>query len=63
MSASEIFEELPKLTIEERLEIIRRIQQIDGEREDIALCLVNAEAGFRLLDEMEAEDDARRVSR
>ncbi len=63
MSATEILEELPKLTVEERSEILRRIQLIDGEREDFAVCLAHAEAGFRMLDEMEAEDDARRISR
>jgi hypothetical protein len=63
MSTSEILEELPKLTCDERLEIVRRIREIDGENEDIALCVANAEEGFLMLDQLEAEDDARRAFR
>ena len=59
MSARQILEELPKLSHDERLEIARRIREIDGEDEDIALALANADAGFQMLDQLEAEDERR----
>jgi hypothetical protein len=59
MSAGQILEELPALTHEERMEIVRRIREIDGESEDIALCLANAELSFQMLDQMEADDEER----
>jgi len=59
MSLSEILEELPSLSHQERRELCRRVLELEPESEDIALCDHVAREGFAMLDRMEAEDEAR----
>ena len=56
MSTAEIIEELPRLTETERRAITRRILELEAERSELELATENAEAGFREMDRMEAED-------
>lgn len=62
MSLTEILDELPRLTHEERRQLCRRALAID-EAEDVATLEHTAAEGFALLDRMEAKDDARGESR
>ena len=62
MSATEIINELPKLTDAERRAIRQRLSELAAEDEDIALCNQAALEGAKLLDRLE-EEDARRQSR
>jgi len=55
---TEILEELPRLSLIERRELSRHLIALEPEHEDLASCDTAARAGFALLDEMEAEDDA-----
>lgn len=59
MSLSEIIEELPRLSHQERRELCRRVLEIESESEEIALCDHLARDGFAILDQMEAEEEAR----
>ncbi len=59
MSLSEIIEELPSLSHQERRELCRRVLELEPESEDIALCDHVAREGFAMLDRMEAEGEAR----
>ena len=58
MSLAEIFDELPRLTHEERRLLCRRALALE-EAEDVAVLEHTAAEGFALLDRMEAEDNAR----
>jgi hypothetical protein len=58
MSLTEILEELPRLTHEERRLLCRRALAVD-EAEEVATLEHTAAEGFALLDRMEAEDDTR----
>jgi len=62
MSLSEILDELPHLTHEERRLLCRRALAID-EAEDVAALEHTAAEGFAVLDRLEAEDEARGQSR
>lgn len=59
MSMTEILEELPRLTPEERRELCRQLIALEAEHEDLAMCDAMTRSGFAMLDEMEAEDEAR----
>lgn len=60
MSLTEMLDELPRLTPEERRLLCRRIIAIEAEQvEEIAAVEHAAAEGFALLDRMEAEDVAR----
>lgn len=59
MSMAEILEELPRLNEGERRAVRRRLQQLESEREEIALCDRAAAEGMQMLDRMEAEDACR----
>lgn len=59
MSATEILEQLPKLTEAERRAVRERLVEIAGQNEDVRLCDQTATAGAELLDAME-EIDAQR---
>ena len=59
MSLSEIIEELPSLSHQERRELCRRVLELEAGSEDIALCDHVAREGFAVLDRMEAEDESR----
>lgn len=64
MSASEILEELPKLTQDEITVIFDRARELRLqaiEREDDAFTEACARESFRMTEEMEAADDARRT--
>jgi len=52
MSLSEIIEELPSLSHQERRELCRRVLELEPESEDIALCDHVAREGFAMLDRM-----------
>jgi len=58
MSLTEILDELPRLTHEERRLLCRRALAID-EADDVTALEHTAAEGFALLDRMEAEDSAR----
>jgi hypothetical protein len=62
VSASEIIQELPKLSEAERRAIRERLLEIANQEPDVALCNQAALEGALMLDEME-DDDARRQSR
>ena len=56
MSASEIIEELPKLTEQEKRLIRRRLVELAAENVDIEACNEAATQGALILDRMEEED-------
>ncbi|MGA2177259.1 MAG: hypothetical protein ABSH38_19970 [Verrucomicrobiota bacterium] len=62
MSATEIINELPKLSEAELRSVRQRLLELAAHNEDIALCDQAAAEGAALLDRME-EDDARRQRR
>jgi hypothetical protein len=53
MSATEILNELPKLTEAERRAVRQRLLELAAENEDVRLCDQAATEGARLLDAME----------
>lgn len=61
MSATEILDELPKLTSEERPAVRRRLRELD-ERDEQQFLHESADAMFQDLDKQEAEH-ARRKAR
>jgi hypothetical protein len=62
VSATEIINDLPKLTEPELRAVRRKLVELAAENEDVALCDQSALDGALMLDQMEAED-ARRQSR
>ena len=62
MSATEIIQELPRLTEADRRHIREVLLEIANENPDVALCNQSALDGAQLLDRME-DDDARHSSR
>jgi hypothetical protein len=62
MSATEIINELPKLTEIELRSVRRRLLELAAQNAEIALCDQVALEGATMLDRME-EDDARRQRR
>lgn len=59
MSLTEIIEELPRLSHQERRELCRRVIDLESEQEDMMLCDHIAREGFAMLDRLEAEEEAR----
>jgi hypothetical protein len=58
VSATEIIQELPKLTEAERREVRRKLAELSAVAdEDVALCHETALATFQELDKREADDD------
>jgi hypothetical protein len=62
LSATDIINELPKLTEAERRAVREKLSELAAQNEDIALCNDAALEGALMLDRME-EEDARRKSR
>lgn len=62
VSASEIIEELPKLSDAERRAIRESLLEIANQDADVAVCNQTALDGTLMLDQME-DEDARRQSR
>ena len=62
MSATEIINELPKLTEVELRSVRQRLLELAAQNEEIALCDHAAQEGAAMLDRME-EEDARRQRR
>jgi hypothetical protein len=58
MSFSEILEELPKLTHQERRELGLRLLSFETD-DDLALCDHVAAEGFAMLDQLESENQPR----
>ena len=58
MSLSEIIDELPRLSHQERRELCRRVIDLESEHEDMMLCDHIAREGFAMLDRMEVEQEA-----
>ena len=58
MSFTEIIEELPNLSHQERRELCRRVLDLESGQDDIILCDHVAREGFAMLDRMEAEGEA-----
>jgi hypothetical protein len=56
VSATEILNELPKLTEAERRAVRRKLSELAAKNEDIALCDQAALEGAMMLDRMEEED-------
>jgi hypothetical protein len=59
MSASEIINELPKLTESERRAVRQKLLELAAQNEDVELCNQAALEGAKMLDRLE-EEDARR---
>jgi len=59
MSAAQIIDELPKLTLADLLAVRRKLIEIGEENEGVAHCDAAALEGAQLLDQMEAGDSAR----
>ena len=59
MSASEIINELPKLSEADRQAVHERLLELSAQNEEIEFCNQSALAGALILDRME-EEDARR---
>ena len=57
MSKAEIISEIPRLSHEERREIMRLIFQMEEDAETLAECDRLAIDRFQMLDAMEAEDE------
>ena len=57
MSKAEILQEIPKLSHEERREIVQLIFQMEQEAEVLADCDRLALQRFKMLDALEAEDE------
>ena len=57
MSQAEIISEIPKLSHEERREIVRCIIEAEEDAETLAVCDRAALENFKMLDAMEAEDE------
>jgi hypothetical protein len=62
VTATDIINELPKLTDAERRAVREKLSELAAQNEDIALCNQAALDGALMLDGME-EEDARRKSR
>ena len=62
MSATEIINELPRLTEADRRAIREKLSELAAKNEDIELCNQAALQGAIMLDRME-DEDARRQSR
>ena len=62
MSATEIINELPKLTDAERRAVRQKLSELAAENADIESCNQAALEGAQVLDRME-EEDARRQPR
>ena len=62
MSATEIVNELPRLTEAERRAVREKLTELAAENEAVALCDETALAGALMFDRME-DEDARRKSR
>jgi len=62
MSATEIIDQLPKLTESERRAIRQKLSELAAQNEDIDLCNQAALEGAMMFDRME-EEDARRQQR
>jgi len=60
MSSAEIIAQLPKLTHKERRAVARRIIELENEAQLLADSDRRADANFKMLDVMEAEDDGSR---
>jgi hypothetical protein len=58
MSLSEIIDELPRLSHQERRELCRRVIDLESEHDDMVLCDHIAREGFAMLERMEAEEGA-----
>ena len=58
MSFSEILEELPRLTHQERRELGLRLLSFEAD-DDLGLCDHVAAEGFAILDRLESEDQPR----
>jgi hypothetical protein len=58
MSLSEIIDEFPRLSHQERRELCRRVIDLESEHEDMMLCDHIAREGFAMLDRMEVEQEA-----
>ena len=58
MSLSEIIDELPRLSHQERRELCRRVIDLESEHEDMMLCDHIDREGFAMLDRMEVEQEA-----
>ncbi len=63
MSAAQIIEELPRLAPSDLRAVRERLIQLAEEDEDVALCDLMADAGARMLDEMEAAGYGEQASR
>lgn len=55
MSTAEIINELPKLSISERREIIKRLIELEEGQDAIQFAYESANIAFQMLDEMEEE--------
>ncbi len=56
MSATEIINELPKLSEAERRTVRQKLLELDARNDDVRLCNQSALEGAMMLDRMEEED-------
>jgi hypothetical protein len=61
VSATEIINDLPKLTEAERRAVRQKLVELAAENEDVESCDQAALGGAIMLDKMEAEDDRRKT--
>ena len=54
MSFTEILDEIPKLSPEERRELFLQVLSLEPEEDELSICDHVASEGFAILDEMEA---------
>ena len=57
MSVTEIIQELPRLSSQERRSVRRRLMEIEEVNEDVRACDAAALEGALMLDELEAADE------
>jgi hypothetical protein len=59
MSAAEIIAELPRMSIRERREIARRLQELEADADALRMADETADQGFQILDQMENDGSAK----
>ena len=59
MSAAEIMAELPRMTVRERREIVRRLLELETDAEALRIADETADQSFQILDHMEGDGPAK----
>ena len=59
MSLAEIVDELPRLSLRERRTLVRKLIELEPERDELAMCDHLAAEAVQMLDQMESADADR----